>query len=87
MAFTGMDIQAVRGLATQMDSASGEIEQLMARLSSGLEGTAWEGPDAVAFRSEWQGAHTTSLRQISERLRVVADQARRNAQEQENASA
>ncbi len=84
--FTGMDIPGVRQMATQMDSAAGEIESLMARLSSMLEGTQWVGNDATNFRSEWSGAHCASLRQISERLRQVSQVARSNADQQEAAS-
>lgn len=86
MAFTGMDIPAVRQLATQMDAASSEIEQLINRLTSALAGTEWVGNDASAFRDEWQSSHTTNLRQVSERLKTVAEQARKNASEQEAAS-
>ena len=86
MAFTGMDIPAVRQMATQMDTSAGEIEQLISRLTGTLNGTQWEGPDAVAFRGEWEGQHTASLRQVAERLRHVCLQARANADEQEAAS-
>ena len=86
MTFTGMDISAVRNLATQMDASAGEIEQIMSKLTSTLEGTQWEGADATNFRSEWQGAHCATLRQLSERLKTVATQARKNADEQEAAS-
>ena len=85
--FTGMDIPGVRQMATQMDAAAGEIETLMGRLSSVLEGTQWVGTDATNFRSEWAGAHSASLRQISERLRQVSEVARQNADQQEAASA
>ncbi len=85
--FTGMDISGVRQMATQMDTAAGEIENLMSRLSSVLEGTQWVGTDATNFRSEWTGAHCGSLRQISERLRQVSQVARQNADQQEAASA
>ena len=86
MAFTGMDIAGVRQMATQMDTSAGEIEQLTAKLTGVLNGTQWEGPDAAQFRSEWEGQHTATLRQLSERLRQVCNQARKNADEQEQAS-
>lgn len=85
--FTGMDIAGVRQMATQMDSAAGEIEGLMGRLTSSLDGTQWVGNDATNFRSEWSGVHTASLRQIADRLRQVSQLARQNADQQEAASA
>lgn len=86
MAFTGMDIPAVRQMATQMEQASGEIEQLVARLTGTLNGTQWEGPDANAFRSEWEGQHTAALRNVGQALQTVSQRARANADEQEAAS-
>lgn len=85
--FTGMDIEGVRGMATQMDTAAGEIEQLIQRLTGVLDGTQWVGPDAANFRGEWQGAHTASLRNVGEALRQVAQVARLNADQQQQASA
>lgn len=86
MAFTGMDIPAVRQMATQMEQASNEIEQLVSRLTGTLNGTQWEGPDANAFRSEWEGQHTSSLRQVSQALQNVCQRARANADDQEATS-
>lgn len=86
MAITGMDIQAVRALATQLETSAGEIEAIMSKLTSTLEGATWEGPDATAFRGEWQGAHCATLRQMSDRLREVGNQAKINADQQETAS-
>ena len=86
MAFTGMDIAAVRNMAAQMDNAAGEIEAITSKLTGVLQGTQWEGADATNFRSEWEGQHCTNLRQLQERLRAVSNQARKNADEQEAAS-
>ena len=85
--FTGMDIAGVRQMSTQMDTAAGEIEGIMGRLTSVLDGTQWVGNDATNFRAEWTGAHSASLRQISERLRQVSQIARQNADQQEATSA
>ena len=50
--YTGMDITQVRGLSTQMRSASGEIRGLMQRLSGQLGSTTWVGPDRQRFGRE-----------------------------------
>lgn len=86
MAFTGMNIEQVRQMAGQMEQAAGEIEGITSKLTSVLDGTEWQGPDAEAFRGEWQGTHCTTLRQLQDRLREVANQAKQNAMQQEQAS-
>ncbi len=87
MAFTGMDIGQVRTLATQLDTGAGEIEALISKLTSVLDGTSWEGPDAVKFRGDWSGAHTQTLRNVAEQLKSTAVVARGQADQQEAASA
>ena len=86
MAFTGMDIAGVRQLATQLDNSATQIDELQTKLTGTLGNTQWDGPDATAFRSEWNEQHSTNLRQLSERLRAVCTQARKNADEQERTS-
>lgn len=82
----GMDIQAGRDLATQMDNDGTTIEELTARLTSLLEQTPWFGPDADRFKSDWNGQYVPSLRQVVDALRANAEQMRRQAQAQEDAS-
>lgn len=84
--FTGMNVQEVRTLASQLDAAASEIEGTMGRLTSQLEGTAWVGSDREQFVSEWRSAHTTALRNVSAGLQEAANRARANAAEQEAAS-
>jgi len=86
MAFTGMNIEAVRNMARQMEQAAAEVEQIATRLTGLLENTEWVGTDATNFRAEWQGTHAPNARQMCERLRMVGQEAERNAQEQEAAS-
>lgn len=84
--FYGMDISAVRQLATQFDAKAGEIEQISTLLSSTLQGTQWEGPDATRFRDDWQSQHVTALRTVADALREASRAATSNAQQQEQAS-
>jgi hypothetical protein len=44
------------------------------------------GPDAVAFRSQWEGEHVQSLARVAEALEQAGQQATRNAQQQYDAS-
>lgn len=85
--FTGMNIQEVRTLATQLDASAGEIESIMGRLTGQLGSTSWVGNDRTQFESEWSGAHTTALRNVIEGLRNASAKATQNANEQETASA
>ena len=84
---SGMDIQAVQNLATQMKTKAGEIQQIMATLTSQLQSAPWVGADQQRFLSEWQGQHCTALRNVISGLEQASQQAARNAQEQQAASA
>ncbi len=47
MALSGMDVEAVRALARQLDDAAGQLESLGSSLSASLNSVAWQGPDAL----------------------------------------
>lgn len=84
--YTGMDITQVRGLSTQMRSASGEIRGLMQRLSGQLGSTTWVGPDRQRFESEWNSSHVANLNRVCDALDQAAEAADRNAADQEATS-
>lgn len=84
--FTGMDIPAVRNLATQLQNKANEIDSMRQQLTAQLEGTSWIGPDATRFRGDWTGQHVSSLNQVSQALRDAAQRAIQNANEQESAA-
>lgn len=86
MSMIGMEVGAVRNLASQLNTSAGQIEELMSRLTGVLEGTTWVGNDASQFRNEWQGGHVPALRGVAEALRSAATAASRNADAQEQAS-
>lgn len=86
MAVWGLDVQQVRQLSTQMRTQADSIQQTLTQLTSALNGTQWEGPDAQQFRSEWQSTHTASLRQVINALQDASQKAARNADAQEQAS-
>ena len=85
--FQGMDVEAVRSLAQQMNAKADEIEQLSSTLSSQLDGTQWVGQDAAGFRGEWSGAHRSQLAGVANALREASRAASNNANQQEQASA
>lgn len=86
MAFVGMDIEAVRQLATQMNNKATVIDNLASTLNNMLNNTEWTGSDATNFRSNWSSTHMTSLRNVSQALKDAAAAARTNATEQDTAS-
>lgn len=82
----GMDVGAVRQLASQFGAKADEIDQIASTLTTQLDGTAWIGPDATRFRSDWQSQHVAALRNVSNALREAQQTAMRNADQQEQAS-
>ena len=86
MSFTGMDVSAVRALASQMTSSASEIQQIANQLTNQLQTASWVGPDREHFVGDWQSTHVTQLTQVVNALHDAAQRANANAQEQENAS-
>jgi uncharacterized protein YukE len=84
--FTGMDIQAVRQLATQLNAKAGEIRNLTNQLTGQLEGTAWVGPDRERFYGDWTGQYVSALNNVAQGLEDAAQRATQNANQQEQAS-
>lgn len=82
----GMDPQAVRELARQLDTSAGQIEQIRSQLTSKLSATQWIGNDAQQFRSDWQSTHVAALNRVVEALKQASQTANRNAQAQEQTS-
>ncbi|HEU5332743.1 MAG TPA: WXG100 family type VII secretion target [Actinocrinis sp.] len=87
MGMYGMDIDAVRSFAKQLDSKADEIEQIINALTSGLGSVQWEGPDASGFRQDWETCHRSQLKNVADALRQTATTANNNATQQEQTSA
>ncbi len=86
MSFTGMDIPAVRTLATTMNRDADQVHQLMTQLTHQLQSTPWHGPDRERFLSEWQSTHVARLTSVVNALHEAAQRATANANEQEQVS-
>jgi uncharacterized protein YukE len=85
--FTGMDVQAVRSLASQLAAKADEIDSISNALTSNLHNVQWIGNDAEGFRNDWQSTHRTQLHTVSAALRDASTRATSNANQQEQASA
>lgn len=84
--FLGMDVPAVRNLASQLSAKADEIETIMSMLSSQLSSVQWLGPDADAFRNDWQSVHRVQLTTVAQALRDASTRATNNATQQEQVS-
>ena len=84
--FTGMDIEAVKALATQLNTRADDIRHLMTQLTTQLNNTQWVGADASRFQEEWQSQHCVALNSVITGLTDAASRANNNAIEQANAS-
>jgi uncharacterized protein YukE len=84
---TGMDISAVRTLASQLSAKADEIETIASTLTGQLDGTQWMGADADGFRNDWLNTHRVQLQNVAGALRDASTRATNNANQQEQASA
>ena len=82
----GLDVQQVRDLGTNLDREAEAIDGILSKLTGVLNNTQWTGPDATAFRNEWQSAHSNALRKVAAALKETAAAARQNAAAQESTS-
>lgn len=83
--FWGMTVEQAEQQAGSMRAAAGRLQGLSVQLRATLLATRWEGADAEAFRTEGLSA-LGRLDDWGERCRGAADQLRRDAEEQEEAS-
>lgn len=82
MNLIGMDIEAVRTLARQLDDAAGQLEAMISSLTASLSALEWTGPDADFARTDWEAQHEPLLRSAGGRLRDCAQALLAQADEQ-----
>ena len=86
MAIWGADVQQLKDLGGKLQAGATEIENQKSNLDKVLKGTDWKGPDAERFRSEWDGNHMTQLAKVADALKEAGQKAKKNADQQEQAS-
>jgi hypothetical protein len=86
MAIWGADVEQLRTLGSSLQHGASEIESQRANLTTLLNNTERRGPDADQFKDKWNGEHTTTLNKVAEALKDAGNKAKRNAEEQSNAS-
>ncbi len=85
--FLGQIPEEVDELAGLLERKASEIETTVSEISSKLGSTTWRGNDRERFEGTWQGTIAANLRSAANQLTDAAQDARRNAAEQRNASA
>lgn len=86
MAMKGMDVEAGRQSATQINQGASELDQLTGRMTQVIEGFEWVGPDADRTRQTWQTDYRNMLTQVSQHLQEFSQLINNQAQEQEQVS-
>lgn len=84
---SGADVGGLRQLGLSMESAARQLQQAIAEIASTLGSAAWKGPDARAFHHLWDATLRMNLSHVSDALRNQGTSLRRQADEQEHASA
>lgn len=83
---SGLDIDQIDQLAAAFDQKAEQIEEILARLNSGLRETQWLGPDRDRFEGEFEGTIGPDLRNLERELHETASRLRQQARAQEQAS-
>lgn len=83
----GADVAQLRELARSFDSCADRLEGGRSSLTGAIDASPWQGPDAQRFRGDWTGTHSRRMSGAVDALRTGARELRRNADEQERASA
>ncbi len=83
----GMDVAGVRTLAALLRQRAADLRDAAALLGTLVHSVQWVGPDAEAFRSQWDGVERHRMLAVANGLEDAARRALLNAQEQELTSA
>lgn len=87
MAMYGADVAQLRTLASLFEHAAQQFDTERTRLGAAVQASPWTGPNAERFRGEWHSEHGPRLAAAGRILREGSATLRRNADQQEQASA
>lgn len=82
MTIKGVDVAALRGLASGMTASKQQIEVVVAGLTQELHGLHWVGDDRLRFDRDWAG-HVAHLSNVVVALEGAAADAFKHALRQE----
>lgn len=86
MAQLGADVEQLDMLGRKFDEEAQKIEATISTITSQIASTWWQGADAERFRSQWESADTSALRQVVQRLQQAATDCRAQATQQREVS-
>jgi uncharacterized protein YukE len=82
----GQNVAEVRDLANSLRQAADKVDQYGVQLAKLVDRSNWVGPAGAKFKQQWWPQHRSSLRRLAGDLRTFADQATKQADEQQRAS-
>lgn len=75
----GGTVEQMQTMGTKFNSEADELDALVARVSSQLAATDWEGGAAMRFRSQWDGEFKATFQKVSQGLRECATEVNNRA--------
>ncbi len=85
--FQGNSPEQMRQLAGQIQQTAEQLNTIGTGLASSVEGVAWLGSDADAFKTQWWPEFQGQLNALSAQLNDKSTEVNRQAEEQETTSA
>ncbi|MDR0960810.1 MAG: hypothetical protein LBM23_10815 [Propionibacteriaceae bacterium] len=82
----GADVEQLRSLANQFESAATELEQAKISIERGVQTQFWFGPVALRFKALWEQEHSTQLVKACLQIQTASKKMHQNANEQDEAS-
>ena len=86
MGFAGLDVEAIRHLARQLDIQSNEVRAASRELNQLVRSTEWFGADQRRFMSDWETTKLPALNRAATLLADASQIASQGAVEQERVS-
>ena len=83
----GADVQALTDLASSFDQAASQLSVTRQSIGSKVQQSAWVGPVADRFRSDWASGNNSRIASAAQLLTEAAKVLRQNADQQTQASA
>ena len=84
--FLGAEPDRMRRAARLMDDEAATLHDTFRAIDGRLKGAWWQGQDATQFHQRWEQHHRTRMLRAVEALRTSAEELRRQALQQEQAS-
>lgn len=86
MTFYGMDTEQVLGESDALEQAARRLEEVLGGLQSSVQSVAWIGPDAEAFREQWDATHRQGESIVLPGLGERSRELQQHVEEQDRAS-